>query len=99
MARRGSNSFRRNDGLRALRIARDGGMEPSAMEIVVGTDRAARPMPDDERRFEIAHGSLQSMTDFSTHVQASLQRLLQSGDPRSRARRSEAPATSNINRP
>jgi hypothetical protein len=38
MARRGSNSFRRNDGLRALRIARDGGMDPSAMEIVVGTD-------------------------------------------------------------
>jgi hypothetical protein len=40
MARRGSNSFRRNDGLRALRIARDGGMDPSAMEIVVGTDGA-----------------------------------------------------------
>jgi hypothetical protein len=38
MARRGSNSFRRNDGLRALRIAKDGGMEPSALEIVVGTD-------------------------------------------------------------
>ena len=40
MARRGSNSFKRNDGLRALRIARDGGLEPSAMEIVVGTDGA-----------------------------------------------------------
>jgi hypothetical protein len=40
MARRGSNSFRRNDGLRALRIARDGGLEPSAMEVVVGTDGA-----------------------------------------------------------
>jgi hypothetical protein len=38
MARRGSNSFRRNDGLRALRVARDGGMEPSAMEIVLGKD-------------------------------------------------------------
>jgi hypothetical protein len=38
MARRGSNSFRRNDGLRALRVARDGGLEPSAMEIVVGKD-------------------------------------------------------------
>jgi hypothetical protein len=36
MARRGSSSFKRNDGLRALRIARDGGLEPSAMEIVVG---------------------------------------------------------------
>jgi hypothetical protein len=40
MARRGSNSFRRNDGLRALRVAQDGGLEPSAMEIVVGTDGA-----------------------------------------------------------
>jgi hypothetical protein len=40
MARRGSNSFRRNDGIRALRVARDGGLEPSAMEIVVGSDGA-----------------------------------------------------------
>jgi hypothetical protein len=40
MGRRGSNSFRRNDGLRALRIARDGGMDPSALEIIVGTDGA-----------------------------------------------------------
>ena len=40
MARRGSNSFRRNDAIRALRSALDGGMEPSALEIVVGTDGA-----------------------------------------------------------
>jgi hypothetical protein len=40
VARRGSNAFKRNDGLRALRVARDGGMEPTAMEIVVGTDGA-----------------------------------------------------------
>jgi hypothetical protein len=40
MARRGANSFRTNDGLRALRIARDGGMEPGALEVVVGTDGA-----------------------------------------------------------
>jgi len=40
MARRGSNSFRRNDGLLALRVARDGGMEPSALEIVVNPDGA-----------------------------------------------------------
>ena len=40
MARRGSNSFRRNDGLRALRIAKDAGLEPSALEIVVGADGA-----------------------------------------------------------
>jgi hypothetical protein len=40
MARRGSNSFRRNDGLRALRIARDGGLEPTMMEVVVSIDGA-----------------------------------------------------------
>jgi plastocyanin domain-containing protein len=40
LAKRGSNSFKRNDGIRALRIARDGGMEPSALEVVVGTDGA-----------------------------------------------------------
>ena len=40
MGRRGSNSFKRNDGIRALRIARDGGMEPGALEVVVGTDGA-----------------------------------------------------------
>lgn len=40
MAKRGSNSFKRNDGIRALRVARDGGLEPSAMEIVVGVDGA-----------------------------------------------------------
>jgi hypothetical protein len=40
MARRGSNSFRRNDGLRALRIARDGGLEPSALEVIVNPDGA-----------------------------------------------------------
>jgi hypothetical protein len=38
LAKRGSNSFKRNDGIRALRVARDGGMEPSALEIVVGAD-------------------------------------------------------------
>ena len=34
MARRGNNLFKRNDGLRALRIARDGGVEPAMIEIV-----------------------------------------------------------------
>jgi hypothetical protein len=38
LAKRGSNSFRRNDGIRALRIAKDGGMEPAVMEIVVAKD-------------------------------------------------------------
>jgi hypothetical protein len=55
LAKRGSNSFKRNDGLRALRIAQDGGMDPAMMEVVVATDgavtfrvygeRAARLMP------------------------------------------------------
>ncbi len=34
MARRGGNLFKRNDGLRALKIARDGGIEPAMIEIV-----------------------------------------------------------------
>jgi hypothetical protein len=34
MAKRGNNLFKRNDGLRALRIARDGGIEPAMIEIV-----------------------------------------------------------------
>ena len=34
MARRGTNLFKRNDGLRALKIARDGGIEPAMVEIV-----------------------------------------------------------------
>ncbi len=54
MARRGSNSFRRNDGIRALKIAKDGGLEPAMMEIVVAKDGSttfrvygdkAAPMP------------------------------------------------------
>jgi hypothetical protein len=34
MARRGSDLFKRNDGFRALKIARDSGIEPAAIEIV-----------------------------------------------------------------
>jgi hypothetical protein len=34
MARRGGNLFKRNDGLRALKIARDGGIDPAMLEIV-----------------------------------------------------------------
>ena len=34
MGRRGSNTFKRNDGLRALKIARDGGIEPAMVEII-----------------------------------------------------------------
>jgi len=40
MGRRGTNSFRRNDGLRALRIAKDGGLDPSALEVVVNKDKS-----------------------------------------------------------
>jgi hypothetical protein len=36
MARRGANSFKRNDALRALRVARDGGLDPAGLEIVIG---------------------------------------------------------------
>ena len=34
MGKRGTNLFKRNDGLRALKIARDGGLEPAMIEIV-----------------------------------------------------------------
>jgi hypothetical protein len=34
MAKRGKNTFKLNDGRRALRIARDSGLEPAVMEIV-----------------------------------------------------------------
>jgi hypothetical protein len=35
MARRGSNAFKRNDAVRALRSAAAGGIEPSLLEIIV----------------------------------------------------------------
>jgi hypothetical protein len=38
MARRGSNSFRRNDAIRALRSALDAGMSPSALDVIIGKD-------------------------------------------------------------
>jgi hypothetical protein len=34
MGKRGTNLFRQNDGVRALRIAREGGITPSVLEIV-----------------------------------------------------------------
>jgi hypothetical protein len=34
MGRRGSNSVLRNDGLRALKIARDGGIDPAMLEVI-----------------------------------------------------------------
>jgi hypothetical protein len=34
MGKRGENTFKRNDGLRALKIARDGGLTPGMIEIV-----------------------------------------------------------------
>jgi hypothetical protein len=40
MGRRGSNSFKRNDGIRALRVAKDAGMDPTALEVVIGKDGA-----------------------------------------------------------
>jgi len=40
MGRRGSNSFRRNDGLRALRIAKDAGLDPAGLEVVIKPDKS-----------------------------------------------------------
>jgi hypothetical protein len=38
MGQRGSNAFKRNDAIRALQSARDGGLEPAAMEVILGPD-------------------------------------------------------------
>ena len=38
MGKRGDNAFRRNDAIRALQSARDGGLEPAIMEVVLGPD-------------------------------------------------------------
>lgn len=57
MGRRGSNAFRRNDAIRALQSARDGGIDPAALEVIVAPDgtttfrvlgdkAAAIPAPD-----------------------------------------------------
>jgi hypothetical protein len=47
MGRRSVNLFRRNDGLRALRIARDGGIEPAMIEIVATDGTVFRVYGDD----------------------------------------------------
>jgi hypothetical protein len=36
MGRRGGNAFKHNDGVRAIRVARDGGIDPAMLEIEVG---------------------------------------------------------------
>jgi hypothetical protein len=38
MGKRGENAFKRNDAIRALQSARDGGLEPTMMEVVLGPD-------------------------------------------------------------
>jgi hypothetical protein len=40
MGKRGSNAFKRNDAIRAIQSARDGGLEPAMMEVVVAADGA-----------------------------------------------------------
>ena len=38
MGKRGENAFKRNDVIRALQSARDGGLEPAMMEVILGPD-------------------------------------------------------------
>jgi hypothetical protein len=38
MGQRGSNAFKRNDAVRALQSARDGGLEPAMIEVILGPD-------------------------------------------------------------
>lgn len=45
MAKRGSNSFRRNDGLRALRVAKDAGLDPHGLEVIISKDGTVTPKP------------------------------------------------------
>ena len=40
MGRRGGNAFKRNDAIRALQSARDGGIDPAALEVIVAVDGA-----------------------------------------------------------
>jgi hypothetical protein len=38
MGKRGLNAFRRNDAIRAIQSARDAGIEPSGLEVIVAPD-------------------------------------------------------------
>lgn len=38
MGKRGENAFKRNDAIRALQSARDGGLVPAMMEVILGPD-------------------------------------------------------------
>jgi hypothetical protein len=54
MGKRGENTFKRNDGLRAVKIARDSGIEPTMLEIVAKDGTIFRvhgnkAVPDDTR--------------------------------------------------
>ena len=40
MGRRGSNAFKRNDAIRALQSARDAGLDPAALDVIVAPDGA-----------------------------------------------------------
>jgi hypothetical protein len=42
VARRGGNSFRRLDAIRALRAAQEAGLDPAAIEVVVATAERER---------------------------------------------------------
>jgi hypothetical protein len=57
MARRGVNAFRKNDAVRAIRSARDAGVEVAGLDVIVGADgsitfrvygREAMPTPTAE---------------------------------------------------
>jgi hypothetical protein len=56
MPRRGTNSFRRADAKRAIQSARDGGIEPAGLEVIVAADGTTtfrvlgtKALPDDTR--------------------------------------------------
>jgi hypothetical protein len=57
MGRRGANAFKKNDAVRAIRSARDAGVEVAGLDVIVGADgtttfrvygREAMPTPTPE---------------------------------------------------
>jgi hypothetical protein len=59
MGKRGNNHFLKNDAIRALQSARDGGLEPAAMEVILGRDGGVtiRILGDKAVAHDTSHGT------------------------------------------
>jgi hypothetical protein len=65
LAKRGSNSSKRNDGIRPLRVARDGGLDPAALEVIVAPDGAVTFPVLGERAAGLMPGATETAADAS----------------------------------